>query len=231
MLRALLLAVGQLPDPAFRRPLLLGAAAALAGLAGLVLLAGWGLGQVAGGEGWFAGIVGAAGGVLVLFASWWLFVPVLLAISGLFLDGVAASVERRHYPALPAPRGASTASQAWSGLVLAAKMAGLTLILLPLSLLLPMIGALGLWGVAAIGIGEGLFEGVALRRMGRDAAETLRRRRRSEIWGLGAVLAALAAVPLLNLLVPVLGTAAMTHLLHRSGGVEAGAGAPVDSRG
>ena len=29
--------------------------------------------------------------------------------------------------------------------------------------------------------------------------------------------AAMALVPLLNLLVPVLGTAAMTHLLHRSG--------------
>lgn len=216
MLRALLLAVGQLPDPAFRRPLLLGAAAALAGLVGLMLLASWGLGLVAGGEGWFAGIAAATGSVLVLFSAWWLFVPVLLAISGLFLDGVAASVERRHYPGLPPAMGATTATQAWSGLVLAAKMAGLTLILLPLSLLLPMIGALGLWGVAAIGIGEGIFEGVAMRRMGRDAAETLRRRHRSAIWSLGGALAALAAVPLLNLLVPVLGTAAMTHLLHRS---------------
>ncbi|WP_226381360.1 EI24 domain-containing protein [Falsiroseomonas ponticola] len=205
----------QLPDPAFRQPVLLGAAGALAGLLAIGALASWGLGHLAAGTGWFAGVAAAAGGVLVVFAAWWLFVPMLLAISGLFLDGVAAAVERRHYPALPPAAGASTAGQAWSGFVLAAKMAGLTLILLPLSLVLPMIGTLGLWGVAAIGLGEGLFEGVALRRMDRAAAEALRRRRRSAIWGLGGALAAMAAVPLLNLLVPVLGTAAMTHLLHR----------------
>ncbi len=216
MLKALVLAFRQLPDPAFRQPLLLGAAGALAGLLAIGALASWALGEIAAGTGWFAGVAAAAGGVLVLFAAWWLFVPLLLAVSGLFLDGVAAAVERRHYPGLPAATGATATSQAWAGLVLAAKMAGLTLILLPLSLLLPMIGTLGLWAVAAIGLGEGLFEGVALRRMDRGAAETLRRRRRGAIWTLGGALAAMAAVPVLNLLVPVLGTAAMTHLLHRS---------------
>jgi uncharacterized protein involved in cysteine biosynthesis len=36
------------------------------------------------------------------------------------------------------------------------------------------------------------------------------------VLGLGAVLAALSLVPVVNLLVPVFGTAVMTHLLHRS---------------
>lgn len=216
MFHSLILAFRQLTDPAFRQPVLLGAAGALAGLIAIGAAASWGLGELATGTGWFAGVAAAAGGVLVVFAAWWLFVPLLLAVSGLFLDGVAAAVERRHYPSLPPAKGATTTSQVWAGLVLAAKMAGLTLILLPLSLLLPMIGTLGLWAVAAIGLGEGLFEGVALRRMDRAAAEALRRQRRSAIWALGGALAAMAAVPLLNLLVPVLGTAAMTHLLHRA---------------
>ncbi|MGG5812185.1 EI24 domain-containing protein [Falsiroseomonas sp. CW058] len=215
MFRALLLAAGQLLDPAFRRPLLLGAVLALAGGFGIAGLVGWGLGEVAGGSGWFAGVVAAAGGVLALFAVFWFFVPLLLAVASLFTDGVAEAVERRHYPALPPARGAPAAVQAWAGGALALKMAGLTLILLPLSLLLPIVGALALWAVAAIGLGEGLFEGVAMRRMGRDAAAALRRRRRGEIWGMGAALALLALVAPLNLLVPVLGTAAMTHLLHR----------------
>ena len=227
MVNALVLAFRQLSDPAFRKPVLLGAAGALAGLLAIGVLASWALGEIAAGTGWFAGVAAAAGGVLVVFAAWWLFVPLLLAVSGLFLDGVAAAVERRHYPGLPPATGATTTSQAWAGLVLAAKMAGLTLILLPLSLLLPMIGTLGLWLVAAIGLGEGLFEGVALRRMDRAAAEALRRRRRGAIWTLGGALAAMAAVPLLNLLVPVLGTAAMTHLLHRTDA----ATKPADSRG
>jgi uncharacterized protein involved in cysteine biosynthesis len=215
MLRALLLALGQVGDPAFRRPLLIGAALSLAGGLGLAWLASWAVGEVAGGTGWFATAAAAAGGVLALFSLYWLFVPLLLAVASLFLDGVAAAVERRHYPALPPPQGTPISVQVWSGVVLAAKMAGITLILLPLSLLLPMIGTIGLWGVAAIGLGEGLFLGVAHRRLSADAAEAMRRARRSEIWALGGVLALAGAVVPLNLLVPVLGTAAMVHLFHR----------------
>jgi len=215
MLRALLLAIGQIGDPAFRRPLFLGAALALLGGIALVALASWGVGAIAGGKGWFATAAAAAGGVLALFAAWWLFVPLLLAIASLFLEGVAAAVERRHYPALPPPHGTPAAVQAWSGAVLAAKIAGITLILLPLSLLLPMVGAVALWAVAAIGIGEGLFLGVAQRRMPADEADAARRARRGEIWALGGVLALVSVIAPLNLLVPVIGTAAMVHLLHR----------------
>lgn len=216
MLRAILLALRQVGDPAFRRPILLGALLALAGGLGLAVLASWGVRTVAGGEGWFANAAGAAGGVLVLFAVFWLFVPLLLAVASVFLDGVAAAVERRFYPALPPAAGASVPQQVRSGVVLAAKMAGITLILLPLSLLLPMLGVAGLWAVAAIGLGEGLFLGVAQRRMSVAQSEELRRARRGEIWTMGAVLALAGAVAPLNLLVPVVGTAAMVHLLHRS---------------
>lgn len=215
MLRALFLAAGQLFDPAFRRPLLLGALLAFLGGLALVGAVSWGVGWIAGGEGWFATAAAAAGGVLTLFAVWWLFVPLLLAVASIFTDGVAAAVERKHYPSLPPAEGAHVAAQAWSGAILALKMAGLTLILLPLSLLLPLVGAIALWGVAAIGLGEGLFLGVAQRRMSVEAAEALRRARRGEIWSLGGVLALLGLVAPLNLLVPVLGTAAMVHLLHR----------------
>ncbi|MGG5821287.1 EI24 domain-containing protein [Falsiroseomonas sp. HW251] len=215
MLRDLYRAVVQIGDPAFRRPLLLGALLALGGGLALAWLVGWGVDVLAGGQGWFAHAAAAAGGVLTLFAVFWLFVPILLAIASLFTEGVAAAVEARWYPGLPAASGAHVAAQAWSGLVLAAKMAGLTLILLPLSLLLPMVGAIALYGVAAIGLGEGLFLAVAQRRMPVAESEALRRRRRTEIWSMGGVLALLGFVAPLNLLVPVLGTAAMVHLFHR----------------
>jgi uncharacterized protein involved in cysteine biosynthesis len=215
MLSPLLLALRQIPDPAFRRPLLLGAGLALA--LGLALAAGvsWGVGWLAGGEGWLASLAAAAGGLLALFALWWLFVPVLLAVASIFTDGVAAAVERRHYPAMPPPAGASAPEQAWAGLVLAARMAALTLVLLPLSLLIPVVGAVALWAVAAVGLGEGLFQGVALRRMSPAAAKAAARALRWRIWAVGGVLALLAVVSPLNLLVPVLGTAAMVHVLHR----------------
>lgn len=213
-LRALSLAFGQLFDPAFRRPLLLGAGLALAAGVALAWLASWAVAGIAGGEGWLATIAAAAGGLLALIALWWLFLPLLLAIASLFLDGVAAAVERRHYPALPPPSGASTAAQAWSGLALAARMGVLTLVLLPLALLVPLIGVPVLWAVAAVSLGEGLFLGVAQRRMGVAAAEALKARQRWRIWALGGALAGLGVVAPLNLLVPVIGTAAMVHLLH-----------------
>jgi uncharacterized protein involved in cysteine biosynthesis len=216
MLRPILLALGQIGDPAFRRPLLLGAGLALLG--GIALAAGvsWGVGWLAGGEGWLASLAAAAGGLLVLFAMWWLFVPVLLGIASIFTDGVAAAVERRHYPALPPAIGASAPAQAWAGVKLALQMAALTVVMLPLSLLIPVVGAVALWAVAAVGLGEGLFQGVALRRMPPAAAKALARSSRWRIWPVGGAFALLGIVPVLNLLVPVLGTAAMVHVLHRA---------------
>jgi uncharacterized protein involved in cysteine biosynthesis len=218
MLRALLLGFGQILDPAFRRPLLLGALLALAGGVALAWGVGWGVAWFAGGQGWLAAAAAAAGGALALVVVWWLFLPLLLAIANLFVDGVAAAVERRHYPALPPATGAGTGAQLRAGLWHAARMAGLTLLLLPLALLVPLVGAVALWAVAAIALGEGLFLGVAQRRMGVAEAEALRRARRGAIWTLGGVLALAGLVAPLGLLVPVLGTAAMVHLLHRDPG-------------
>jgi CysZ protein len=213
MLRALLLAIRQIGDAAFLRPLLFAAALTLLGMIGLAWGVSAGVGWLAGGEGWIATVASGAGALLVVLGVIWLFVPLVIAVAGLFLDGVATAVERRHYPTLPPPDGASVAAQAWSGLKIAAGFGLLTLVLLPVSLLLPVIGPLLLWAVAAVALGEGFFIGVAQRRMGVAASDALRRQRRASIWGVGAALALLAAVPPLGLLVPVLGTAAMVHLL------------------
>jgi uncharacterized protein involved in cysteine biosynthesis len=105
-----------------------------------------------------------------------------------------------------------------ASLRLALRVLGLMLLALPLALALPLLGAVVLWVVGAFSLGFGLFDGVAQRRMGVAEALALRRRLRLSVLALGAVLAALSAVPLLNLLIPVLGTAAMTHLLHRQAG-------------
>ncbi len=218
MFASILLTLRQLGDPAFLGPLVKGFLGALLAFLGLAALGAWGVGELAGGSGWLAGIAATLGGVAVLGLAVWLFVPLMLAIMGLFLDPVATAVERRFYPGLPPPRGASLAAQARFNLVLGLKIGALSLLALLVALLLPPLGAVLLWAVSTVGLGHGLFEGVAQRRMGVTAARALRRRREGPVLGLGALLAAASLVPGLNLLVPVLGTAAMTHLLHRSGG-------------
>jgi uncharacterized protein involved in cysteine biosynthesis len=85
---------------------------------------------------------------------------------------------------------------------------------LVLALLLPGVGfALG-WLVASWAIGRGVFVAVAMRRMDRRAANALYRDRRTDVLLQGGLMTAGNLVPLLNLLVPVLGVAAMVHVLH-----------------
>jgi uncharacterized protein involved in cysteine biosynthesis len=216
MLAALLLPLRQLHDRAFLAPLakgLLGAALVFAGLAGL---AAWVTGWLAGGSGWLATVAATLGGLLTLGLAYWLFIPAMLAIAGLFLDPVAEAVERRFYPGLPPARGAGLGAQAAFNLAFGAKVAALSLVALPLALLAPPFGAVLLWAISTVALGHGLFEGVAQRRMSVTEARALRRRREGAVLGLGAALAGLSLVPVVNLLVPVFGTAAMTHLLHRS---------------
>jgi len=212
---AFLLTFRQLGDPALLAPLLKGFLGALLAFLALAGLASWGVGELAGGTGWLAAVAAAAGGIAALVLAVWLFVPLMLAIAGLFLDPVAAAVERRFYPGLPPARGASLAAQTRFNLGLALRMALLTLLALPVALALPPVGAVLLWLLSTVSLGHGLFEGVAQRRMSVPQARALRRRRQGGVLAIGAVLAAMALVPGLNLLVPVLGTAAMTHLLHR----------------
>ncbi|HYZ34162.1 MAG TPA: EI24 domain-containing protein [Crenalkalicoccus sp.] len=212
---ALILTLRQLGDPAFLAPLARGVLATLAVFAGLAGLAAWGLQALAGGSGWLAGLAAAAGGLAVLGLAVWLFVPVLLALVGLFLDPVAAAVERRFYPGLPPARGAGAAAQARFNIGLALRFGLLTLLALPLGLVAAPLGAVVLFLISTVALGHGLFEGVAQRRMSVAEARALRRRREASVLAAGAVLAALSLVPGVNLLVGVLGTAVMTHLLHR----------------
>lgn len=217
MIAPILLALRQLGDRAFLVPLLKGLGGAALVFAGLVAAGALGAEALAGGEGWLARAAAALGGVLALALGIWLFVPVMLALAGLFLDPVAEAVERRFYATLPPPvGGASLAAQARFNLLLGLRMGALSLATLPLTFFVPPVGTALLWLVSAVALGHGLFEGVAQRRMGVAEARTLRRAHEGRVLGTGAVLAAAALVPGLNLLVPVVGTAAMTHLLHRN---------------
>lgn len=217
MLTALFLALGQMGDPAFRRPLLwgmLGAAVAVGLLTwGAIEAAAW----AAGGTGWLSWLAQAGGGVAAMVLAWWLFLPVAAAIASQLVEPVAAAVERRHYPGLPPPQGASVAAQIAFGLRFGLRLLLLQVLMLPL-LFLPVVGVALALMISAYALGAGLFQQTALLRMDTRGARAAWRARRFSGWSLGLVLAAMALVPVLNLLVPVLGTAASVHLLHRSTG-------------
>lgn len=212
---AFLLALGQIGDPAFRRPLLLGVLGAAVALALLIWGAVEASAWAAGGGGWLSWLAQAGGGALGLLLAWWLFLPVAAAIAAQLVEPVAVAVERKHYPWLPPPRGASIAAQIAFGLRFGLKLLLLQLLMLPM-LFVPAIGFVLALLVSAYALGAGMVLQTALLRMDMPAARGAWARNRLSGWVLGLVLALMALVPLLNLLVPVLGTAASVHILHRS---------------
>lgn len=213
----LLAAVAQLDDPVFTgvvwRSLLLSAAVFLAILGAAV----WGVEWMVGLQGWWGWLASILGGIASALLALWLFVPAALVIATLYIERIAAAVDRRYYPGLPEPRGASLAVQAWDGVALGGRVLLLQLVALVLALMLPGIGLVLGWLIGGFAIGRGLFVAVAMRRMGRTEAQALYARRRVPVVAQGMLLALAGTVPLLNLLVPVLGTAAMVHVLNRSG--------------
>ncbi|MBM3587585.1 MAG: cysteine biosynthesis protein CysZ [Alphaproteobacteria bacterium] len=215
MPQALSLAFRQLGDPAFRLPLILsvlGAALAVAGLIGLAAwLAGW---APSGGPEWLSWITQAGGAAAGVFLGWWLFLPVALGIASLFTDSIAGAEERRHYPGLAAPLGASALAQLEHGPWFGVKLLALQMLLLPL-FFIPVFGALLALLLAAHGLGAGLLREVALRRMNLANSRIAWQRLRWQGWSPGIVVALMAIAPVVNLLLPIIGIATAAQLLIR----------------
>jgi len=209
MLRAL----EQLDDPVFLSVLLRSLALSLLAFVGLVFGSMWAIHLLLNQPGWLGWAAGVFGGLAAAMLAFVSFVPVALLIATLYLDRVSSAVERRFYPLLPKPEGAPLAIQAWDGAALGAKVLAWQVVALIAALVIPGPGLLLGWAITAWAIGRGLFVAVAMRRMSRPAAIELYRRRRVPVLVQGGLLALASTIPLLNLLVPVLGVAALTHVL------------------
>jgi CysZ protein len=206
-------AIAQLDDRVFLGVLL--RSVAWAAVAFALLAAGivWGTHMLLENHGFWSWLAALLGGVGAAALSLYLFLPVAAMIATLFVDRVAEAVERRFYPELLTARAAPLASQIWDGIALGLRVLVLQIVALVLALLLPGIGLVLGWLVAAWAIGRGLFVAVAMRRMDRAAAHALYRGRRLNVLAQGGLISACSLVPVLNLLAPVLGTAAMVHVM------------------
>jgi len=213
MLQPLIRAVTQLNDRVFLG--VVWRSLALSLLAFVALLAGsvWLVQDLVGQGGWWGWLAGLAGGLGVILLAVWLFVPVALVVATLYIDRVATAVERRFYPGLPPAVGAPLTEQTWDGVVLGLQVLVLQVGTLVASILLPGIGLVLGWIVTGWAIGRGLFVAVAMRRMTRAQALDVYTRRRFQAMIPGIGLALASTFPPLNLLVPVVGIAAMVHVL------------------
>jgi uncharacterized protein involved in cysteine biosynthesis len=206
-------AVSQFDDPAFRGVLFQSIAWSVACFAALHVWAIWIIHRVLEWHGWLAWAADILWSVAASMLALWLFLPVAAAIGTLYFDRIAQAVERRFYPWLPPPNGASLVEQIWDGVAVAIQVLGLNIVALIMAFVLPGIGLILGWMIAAYAIGRGLFVAVAMRRMPRTIAESLYRANRGVVLAQGAILALAAYVPVINLLIPIIGVAAMVHVL------------------
>lgn len=155
--------------------------------------------------------------VVTVLAGWLLFRLVAVAVLQLFGDEVVAAVEARHYPAAAAtarPLGWHEELRVGARSLLRALGYNLAATPVALLLLATAVGPALLFGaVNAVLLGRELAEMVALRHRGPDGAVPLPAF--GTRLGLGGGVVVLMAVPFVNLLAPVLGAAAATHLVHR----------------
>ncbi|MEE8516371.1 MAG: EI24 domain-containing protein [Alphaproteobacteria bacterium] len=212
MFAAFLKAFGQLADGATRRLIWLSLGAAIAVLAALWLIIGTVIESTElFASGWLEAIVDVLGWAATLVFTWFLFPAVFTVVASLFLDRVAGATEARHYADLPEAPGAGLGATLGATAGFLAAMVVLNLVML-IFLLIPPLFPFVFYGVNGYLLGREFFELVALRRIGLEEVRHLRKAHRGRLFLAGIVIAMLFTVPGLNLVAPVIATAAMVHL-------------------
>lgn len=219
MFSAFALAIRQLPEPEMRRPLFLSILWSLATLVVLWILVGWAVAHGLAGMAWAQWLAAALGTVAVPFLSWILFPSVVFLVLGFFSDAIILAVEQRYYPYLPPAPGTPMLTALLAGLKL--MLVGIVVNLVALVLIywwaawIPGLNAIVFGLVNGFLVGRQYFETVAYRRLGSAEANFIWRDHRMEFILAGAAVAALSLVPVVNLVAPMVATAATVHLFER----------------
>ncbi len=223
IVKAFLLALGQLGDPRFRRVLLIGVALTFALLvdttAGFVSLINWLVGEdvtlpLLGPVTWVNDLLSWTSLAFMMVLSVFLMVPVASAITSMFLDEVAQAVEDRHYPGLPPVKGVSVGDAFRDTVNFLGVLIGANFLALFLYALFTPLAPLIFWALNGFLLGREYFTLAAMRRVGRDGAKKLRSENTGTIWLAGTLMAIPLSVPLINLVIPILGAATFTHIFH-----------------
>jgi CysZ protein len=140
--------------------------------------------------------------------------PVSFVVAGIFFDELAEVVERDLVPPVPIGKAPSFSDAAW--LVAKFVVAAIFVNLLALVLLfVPGVNLVAFFLANAYLLGRGYFEFAALRYWRLEDVHLLRRRHTLDIFLAGLFIAVLAAVPVVNLLTPLFGTALMVRVHQR----------------
>ena len=216
MIRAFELAIRQLGDPRLRAVLWQSLALSLVLQVAIGALAWWGLQRYAHFDiGWVNTVIRWLGGAAVVVLALMLFPASFGIVISIFMEQIADVVEARHYPELGKAHGIPIWTGIWTGVVFLLAVLAINLVMLPLYLIALFVAGLGAVLFYAINgwlTARMYYEQVALRRLSPAEVKAWRRANAGVLWLTGIVIVFLGTIPILNLIVPVLGVAAMVHV-------------------
>ncbi|ESR26091.1 sulfate transporter family protein [Lutibaculum baratangense] len=163
---------------------------------------------------WSLDIVAALG---LLIALAFLVAPASTVVAGLFLDDIAARVERQAFPAIGEGTGVPfvrsvVLSLRFFAVTLAANLAALVLLLVPgVNLVIFLL-------VNAYLLGREYFELAAMRYRPPEEARSVRRVNGGRVFAAGLLVAGYVSIPLLNLTTPLFATSFLVRYHRRLAG-------------
>jgi CysZ protein len=197
--------------PPFRAVLLKCVAFTIALLVLLIIAVEWTFSHFVQWPGWIETTIEWLGGLALVAGSIFLIPPVTSLIAGLYLDDIAAEVEKTHYPADPPGRELPVLQSI--GLALRFFFIVLLVNIVALFLLLiPGVNLIAFYVGNGYLLGREYFELAAMRHMPPGEAKRLRQEHRLTVFLCGLIIAGVASVPILNLITPIFATAFMVHM-------------------
>lgn len=177
----------------------------------LIIAAEWTFGHFVHLPHWLEATIEWLGGFALVAGSIFLIPPVTSLIAGLYLDDIAAEVERTDYPSDP-PGHELPAVQA-TGLAVKFFFVVLAVNVLALFLLLvPGVNAVAFYLGNGYLLGREYFELAAMRHLPVEEVKRLRKANVGYVSACGLIIAGIASVPVLNLITPIFATAFMVRV-------------------
>ena len=154
-----------------------------------------------------------------LFLGWAAFPLVMPLFLLLFLDKIAVQVENEYYPKLPPAEAAPFVESMIGALKLVGIMVVLNILALPFYLV-PVINVIVYYALNGYLLGREYFEMAGMRRKPLGEVTELRRKHRVTLMVAGVISVFLLTIPFVNIVAPIVTTAAMVHLFHRTAVVD-----------
>lgn len=214
MLAAAGQAFAELFSPPFRSVMLKCVGFTIALLAGLIVAVQWSFTHFVAWPDWIETAIQWLGGLALVAASIFLIPPVTSLIAGLYLDDIAAKVEQANFPHDPPGRELPTARSIFLAIKFFLVVLVVNLIALFL-LLIPGVNLIAFYVGNGYLLGREYFELAAMRHVSAAEAKRIRRANRLTVLICGFVIAALASVPILNLVTPLFATGFMVRMWKR----------------